>query len=182
MDSTDKKVTPHTEDDITEENGELSDHDDGLVGNLVYESYGENERLSDEDNDGNTENNEMVRLVAEEYEVDQNYNDEHSSEDYNDSEHNAAHNSELVHKEDHSSKHEDAIGKNDDNDYSDQDAIAEPTFHQSESESANVALKLGDRPRQQVEMSLYSSVAKLDLHLGLLLLPAIFVWRKLTLA
>ena len=149
---------------------------------MVYQIYGENERLSDEDIEGNTENNEMVRLVAVEYEDDENYNDEHSSEDHNDSEHNTTDNSQLVHEEDHSSQYEATIGKDVDNDYSDQDAIAKPTFHQSESESANVALKLGDTPRQHVEMSLFSSAAKLDIQLGLLLLlPAIFVWRRITL-
>ena len=72
---------------------------------MVYGSYGENERLSDEDIEGNTKNNEMVRLVAVEYEDDENYNDEHSSGDHNDSEPNAAHNSELVHEEDYSSEY-----------------------------------------------------------------------------
>ena len=156
-------------DDENKENGELSDHEYGLVSNLDYETYGENERLSDEDIEGNTENNEMVRLVAVEYE-----DNEHYSEEHNESKHNDADNSELVHGEDYSSEYVDS-------DYSDQDAIGEPTFHQSESELDNVALKLGDRPRQQVEMSLYSSAEKLDLQLGLLLLLAIFVWRRITL-
>jgi len=59
-----------------------------------------------------------------------------------------------------------------------EDGADEPTFHQSEVESVNIPLKLGDRPRQQVEMSLYSSAAKLDLKLCLLLLPAIFFFRS----
>ena len=58
------------------------------------------------------------------------------------------------------------------------DGADEPTFHQSEVESVNIPLKLGDRPRQQVEMSLYSSAGKLDLKLCLLLLPAIFFFRR----
>ena len=116
-----------------------------------------------------------------EYEDDEIYNSEHYNEDINDREEIAGENSDLFHEEDYSSEYEVAVGKDDDNDFSNQDAIDEPSFHQSESESANVALKLGDRPRQQVEMSLYSSTAKLDLQLGLLLLPAIFVWRRITL-
>merc|ERR1711892_1339168 len=59
-----------------------------------------------------------------------------------------------------------------------EDGADEPTFHQSEVESVNIPLKLGDRPRQQVEMSLYSSAGKLDLKLCLLLLPAIFFFRR----
>ena len=97
-----------------------------------------------------------------------------NNEEQNESKNNNIDNSELVHEEDYSSEYEAAIGKDDDNDFSNQDAIDEPSFHQSESESANVALKLGDRPRQQVEMSLYSSAAKRDLCL-LLLLPAIML-------
>jgi hypothetical protein len=182
IDSGDYKETQHIGSDITEENGELSDHENGLVGNLVNESNGENERHSSEDIEGNRENNEMVRLVVVEYEDDEHYDNEHYSEEHNGSKHNDADNSELVHGEDYSSEYEAAIGKDDDNDFSDQDAIDKPTFHQPESESANVALKLGDRPRQQVEMSLYSSTAKLDLELCLLLLlPAILVWRRTTL-
>ena len=163
------------------ENGELSDHEYGLVGNLENELYGENETHSDEDIEGKAKNNKMVRLVAVEYENDEHYNNEHYSEEHNESKHNNADNSDLVHGEDYSSEYKAAIGKDVDNDYSDQDAIAKPTFHQSESETANVALKLGDTPRQHVEMSLFSSAAKLDLQLDLLLLPAIFVWRKITL-
>ena len=116
MDSGDKKETPHTEDDITEENGELSDHEYGLVGNLFDERYGENDRHSDEDIEGNAENNEMVRLVAVEYENDEHYNNEHYSEEHNESKHTDADNSELVHGEDYSSEYVDS-------DYSDQDAI-----------------------------------------------------------
>ena len=181
MASGDYKETQHIESDITEENGELSDHEYGLVGNLVNESYGKNDRHSDEDIEGNTENNEMVRLLAVEYEDDEHYNNEHYGEEHNESKHNNADNSELVHGEDFSTEYDAAIGKYVDNDYSDQDAIDEPTLHKSESESNNVALKLGDEPRQQVEMSLYSSTAKLDLQLCLLLLPAIFVWKRISL-
>jgi hypothetical protein len=172
MDSKENKEIQHMEDDRTEENRDLSDHEDGLVSNLDNESYGEKERLSDEDIEGNTENNRIVSLVAVEYEDDENYNDEHYIEDLNDREPNATDNSDLVHEEEYSPEYVAAIDK---------DAIDKLSFHQSESESVNVALKLGDRPRQQVEMSLYSSTAKLDIQLCLLLLPAIFVWRRISL-
>ena len=76
MDSGDYKETQNIESDINEENGELSDHEYGLVGTLVNERYGEKERHSDEDIEGNTENNEMVRLLAVEYEDDEHYNNE----------------------------------------------------------------------------------------------------------
>ena len=182
MDSGDNKETQHKEDDITEENGELSEYEDGHVGNLVNKSYVENERLSAEDIKGNTETNDMVRLVAVEFEDNEVYNNENYSLDINERVEIAGENADLVHEEDYSSEYEAAIGKDDDNDFSNQDAIDGSSFHQSESESANVALKLGDRPRQQVEMSLYSSAAKKDLYLYLLLLPPIFVWRKISLA
>ena len=104
-----------------------------------------------------------------------------NNEEQNESKNNNIDNSELVHEEDYSSEYEAAIDKDVNIDCSDQDAIDEPTFHKSESESANVALKLADGPRQQMEMSLYSSTAKLDLQLCLLLPPAIFVWRRIML-
>jgi hypothetical protein len=56
MDSGDFKETQHIESDITQENGELS--------LLVNKSYGETDRHSDDNIEGNTENNEMDRLVA----------------------------------------------------------------------------------------------------------------------
>eukprot|EP00091_Calanus_sinicus_P004724 TRINITY_DN15060_c0_g1_i2.p1 TRINITY_DN15060_c0_g1~~TRINITY_DN15060_c0_g1_i2.p1 ORF type:complete len:127 (-),score=29.55 TRINITY_DN15060_c0_g1_i2:167-523(-) len=117
----------------------------------------------------------MVSLVAAEYE------DEHYGEGLNDGDQNATDNSDRIDEEYDSSEDEAVFGEDVDNDYSYADAISELTFHQSESESANVALKLGDRPRQHAEMSLYSSTATLDLQLGLLLLPAIIAWRRIIL-
>ena len=176
IDSRDNMETKNMKDDINEENGEMSDHEYGLVSNLDYETYGENERLSDEDIEGNTKNDKMVRLVAVGYEDDENFN-----KDLKDEEQHTADNSDLVHEEDYSSEYVATIGKDVDNDYSDKIPTDEPSFHKSESESDNVALKLGDRPRQHAEMYLYSSTTKLDLQLGLLLLPAICVWRRRTL-
>ena len=131
MDSGDTKMLQEMKDDITEENGELSDHGYGLNGNLVFESYGENEGLSD-DIEGNIENNEIVRLVPVECEDDENYVDEHISEDHDYKKDNAADNSELVNTEDFSSQYEATIDKDVANDYSYEDAIAEPTFHKSD--------------------------------------------------
>jgi hypothetical protein len=126
----------------------------------------ENERHSDKDIEGNTDNYKIIRLVAVEHEDDEHNNNEHYSEEHDESKHNDADNTELVHGEDYSSEYEAAIGKDVDNDYSEQDAIDEPTFHKSESESGNVALKLGDGPRQHVEMSLYSGTANLGIYLA----------------
>jgi len=53
----------------------------------------------------------------------------------------------------------------------------EPTFQQAEEDTVNVAMKLGDNPRQQVDMSLYSSAPKPAVKIWLLVLTAVLFWR-----
>jgi len=58
-----------------------------------------------------------------------------------------------------------------------EDAANDQIFQKSEVESGHVALKLGDSPRQHVEMSPYSSAHKPCLQVWLLVLTAAFFWR-----
>merc|ERR1712096_543150 len=100
----------------------------------------------------------MVKLEAVEYDDDE--------YDYNASHNNHADNAMLL---------------NEDNAANDDNAVEEPTFRQSESESANVALKLGDSPTQHVDLSrkslFTSNASKLDLKLYLVL--AVFMFTRL---
>ena len=58
-----------------------------------------------------------------------------------------------------------------------EDAANDQIFQKSEVESGHVALKLGDSPRQHVEMSPYSSAHRPCLQVWLLVLTAAFFWR-----
>merc|ERR1719186_840018 len=139
----------------------------------MFESeYGMNTNSEDNDSEENEttwgenddDNGKMVKLEAVEY-------DDHEY-DYNASHNNHADNAMLLNE---------ANAANDDNADNNQDAVEEPTFRQSESESANVALKLGDSPTQHVDLSrkslFTSNASKLDLKLYLVL--AVFMLTRL---
>merc|ERR1719315_102795 len=53
----------------------------------------------------------------------------------------------------------------------------EPTFQRAEVGTVNIAMKLGDSPRQAVDMSPYSSAPKPAVKIWLLVLTAVFFWR-----
>merc|ERR1719186_1619023 len=108
---------------------------------------------------------------SEENETTRGENDEDNEYDYNASHNNHADNAMVLNE---------ANAANDDNADYNQDAVEEPTFRQSESESANVALKLGDSPTQHVDLSrkslFTSNASKLDLKLYLVL--AVFMLTR----
>ena len=105
---------------------------------------------------GNSNKNEMVKLEAVEYDYDNQDDDYYinNQEKYGPSD--VPNSSELSNKEYEAD---------------------EPTFQQAEEDTVNVAMKLGDNPRQQVDMSLYSSAPKPAVKIWLLVLTAVLFWR-----
>jgi len=147
---------------IPKENMDMFESEYGMNTNSEDNDSEENETTWGENDE---DNGKMVKLEAVEYDDDE--------YDYNTSHNNHADNAMVLNE---------ANAANDDNaDYNNQDAVEEPTFRQSESESANVALKLGDSPTQHVDLSrkslFTSNASKLDLKLYLVL--AVFMLTRL---
>ena len=105
---------------------------------------------------GNSNQNEMVKLEAVEYDYDN-------------------------HDDDHYIKNQEKYGPSDVpnlSEFSKKEYEAdEPTFQQAEEDTVNVAMKLGNTPRQQVDMSLYSSATKPAMKIWVLVLTAVLFWR-----
>jgi len=134
----------------TEEKGE------GFRGkNLFKEETFEN-AIKEDAVAGNKNKDKMVKLEAVEYDSDNYDNDYYTNQQEN------AEQSFAPSISEHSNK---------------EYGTDEPTFQRAEVGTVNIAMKLGDSPRQAVDMSPYSSAPKPAVKIWLLVLTAVFFWR-----
>merc|ERR1719430_2916741 len=106
--------------------------------------------------DENKNTNKMVRLKAVEYDSG------NPDNDYYTYQHENSEPSDVPRLSEYSSKEHETD---------------EPTFQKAEVDTVNIAMKLGDSPRQAVDMSPYSSAPKPVIKIWLLVLTAVFFWR-----
>eukprot|EP00092_Neocalanus_flemingeri_P038639 GFUD01042069.1.p1 GENE.GFUD01042069.1~~GFUD01042069.1.p1 ORF type:complete len:990 (-),score=267.58 GFUD01042069.1:133-3102(-) len=152
--------------EIIEDNNDLSYAEYGQgMDNSDLNSYQEDDTLLGENSE---DNGKMVKLEAVEYNYNENYQDEYDITGEYEYDATNSHNGieKKLNEAGFSPGHEETHNV-EDSSFFDQDDVEEPTFHQSESESVNVALRLGDSPTQHVELSTMSSSSKLNLNLCL---------------